>query len=249
MWMIRSALRRPLTVMVLIVAIALGAFLAVGNSVCEQLGIPYPEGLPQGHGSRHLPEPQPAGDLRLPALRRHGPGADGRVSHQLLRVPLPLHQRHPSRRVAERAGHGPDEALLSSRAPNMAQAMAETINYVNRSRAFMPPGTVSPFVMRFDTGSVPVGYLVLSSETRSDRRDSGPGAVPRAADVRQPCRAFRRRRRSAAARGRSSSRSIPQRLQSYGMSPDEVVTALTQRQHDQPVGQRAGRRQVSRSCR
>ena len=49
---------------------------------------------------------------------------------------------------------------------NMAQAMAETIEYVNRSQAFMPPGTVSPFVMRFDTGSVPVGYLVLSSETR-----------------------------------------------------------------------------------
>src|SRR6476661_1753087 len=48
---------------------------------------------------------------------------------------------------------------------NMAQAMAETINYVNRSRAFMPQGTVSPFVMRFDTGSVPVGYLVLSSES------------------------------------------------------------------------------------
>src|ERR1700686_1342659 len=50
---------------------------------------------------------------------------------------------------------------------DMAQAMAETISYVNRARAFMPPGTVSPFVMRFDTGSVPVGYLVLSSETRT----------------------------------------------------------------------------------
>src|SRR5712664_676557 len=50
---------------------------------------------------------------------------------------------------------------------DMAQAMAETGAYVTRSRAFMPPGTVSPFVMRFDTGSVPVGYLVLSSETKS----------------------------------------------------------------------------------
>src|SRR6516165_918599 len=40
---------------------------------------------------------------------------------------------------------------------DMSQAMAETISYVNRSRAFMPPNTVSPFVMRFDTGSVPVG--------------------------------------------------------------------------------------------
>src|SRR5947208_7444141 len=45
---------------------------------------------------------------------------------------------------------------------DMAQAMAETVGYVDRSRAFMPPGTVPPFIMRFDTGSVPVGYLVLS---------------------------------------------------------------------------------------
>src|ERR1700690_4625787 len=50
---------------------------------------------------------------------------------------------------------------------NMAQAMAETVQYVNRSRAFMPPGTVGPFAMRFDTGSVPVGYLVLSSKTKT----------------------------------------------------------------------------------
>jgi multidrug efflux pump subunit AcrB len=50
---------------------------------------------------------------------------------------------------------------------DMAQAMAETVGYVNRSRAFMPPGTVPPFIMRFDTGSVPVGYLVLKSETLS----------------------------------------------------------------------------------
>jgi multidrug efflux pump subunit AcrB len=50
---------------------------------------------------------------------------------------------------------------------DMAQALAETVGYVNRARAFMPPGTVPPFIMRFDTGSVPVGYLVLSSKTRS----------------------------------------------------------------------------------
>src|SRR4029077_9142879 len=50
---------------------------------------------------------------------------------------------------------------------NMASAMAETVQYVNRSRAFMPPGTSGPLVMRFDTGSVPVGYLVLKSETKN----------------------------------------------------------------------------------
>src|SRR6187549_2285600 len=50
---------------------------------------------------------------------------------------------------------------------DMSQALSETISYVNRARAFMPPGTVPPFVMRFDAGSVPVGNLVFSSETRS----------------------------------------------------------------------------------
>src|SRR3954462_15825544 len=40
---------------------------------------------------------------------------------------------------------------------NMAQAMGETIGYVDRSRAFMPPGTVAPFITRFDAGSVAVG--------------------------------------------------------------------------------------------
>ncbi len=48
---------------------------------------------------------------------------------------------------------------------DMGQAMAETTAYVNRSRAFMPPGTVPPFVVRLDGGSAPVGYLVLESET------------------------------------------------------------------------------------
>jgi multidrug efflux pump subunit AcrB len=50
---------------------------------------------------------------------------------------------------------------------DMSQAMAEVVGYVNRSRAFMPPGTVSPFITRFDAGSVPVGQLVFSSQTRS----------------------------------------------------------------------------------
>ena len=48
----------------------------------------------------------------------------------------------------------------------MSQALAQTISYVERARAFMPPGTVSPFVVRFDAGSVPVGYLVFGSDTR-----------------------------------------------------------------------------------
>src|SRR5882672_2924945 len=50
---------------------------------------------------------------------------------------------------------------------DMANAMAETVSYANRARSFMPPGTLPPFVMRYDAGSVPVGQLVFSSETKS----------------------------------------------------------------------------------
>src|ERR1700682_1251203 len=50
---------------------------------------------------------------------------------------------------------------------NMSEALAQTVSYVNRAHAFMPPGTVSPFVIRFDAGTLPVGYLVLSSPSRT----------------------------------------------------------------------------------
>jgi multidrug efflux pump subunit AcrB len=57
--------------------------------------------------------------------------------------------------------------LVFHEGTNMAQAMAETIGYVNRARAFMPPGTVPPFITRFDAGSVAVGQLVFSSATHT----------------------------------------------------------------------------------
>ncbi|HUY35677.1 MAG TPA: efflux RND transporter permease subunit [Pirellulales bacterium] len=108
---------------------------------------------------------------------------------------------------------------------NMAQAMAETIAYVNRSRSFMPPGTVPPDVVRFDAGSVPVGYLVLSSDTRSI------GEM-------QDLALFRVRPMFASLPGVSApppfggnQRTLvvkvdPDRLRSYNLSPDDVVAAL-----------------------
>src|SRR6202162_5247952 len=57
--------------------------------------------------------------------------------------------------------------LVFHEGADMAQAMAETIGYVNRARAFMPPGTVPPFVTRVDAGSVAVGLLVFSSATHT----------------------------------------------------------------------------------
>jgi multidrug efflux pump subunit AcrB len=50
---------------------------------------------------------------------------------------------------------------------DMSQALSEVVAAVNRSRAFMPPGAVPPFIARVDPGGLPVGMLVFSSETRS----------------------------------------------------------------------------------
>lgn len=50
---------------------------------------------------------------------------------------------------------------------NMSTALSEVVGYANRSRAFMPPGAVPPFITRFDAGSVAIGQLVFASQTRS----------------------------------------------------------------------------------
>jgi hypothetical protein len=49
---------------------------------------------------------------------------------------------------------------------DMSQAMGEVVNYANRARSFMP-GSVPPFIMRYDVGGVPVGQLIFSSPSRS----------------------------------------------------------------------------------
>jgi multidrug efflux pump subunit AcrB len=50
---------------------------------------------------------------------------------------------------------------------DMSEAAAQVVGYVNRARAFMPPGAVPPFIVRYDAGSVPVGQLVFSSPIRT----------------------------------------------------------------------------------
>jgi len=51
---------------------------------------------------------------------------------------------------------------------NMAQAAAELSALSNRIQAAFPQGSQPPFVIRFDASSLPVGQLVLSSKTRSN---------------------------------------------------------------------------------
>lgn len=51
---------------------------------------------------------------------------------------------------------------------NMAQAAAELSALSNRIQAAFPPGSQPPFVIRFDASSLPVGQLVLSSKSRTN---------------------------------------------------------------------------------
>jgi multidrug efflux pump subunit AcrB len=51
---------------------------------------------------------------------------------------------------------------------NMAQAAAELSAFANRIQAVFPPGSQPPFIIRFDASTLPVGQLVLSSPIRSN---------------------------------------------------------------------------------
>lgn len=118
---------------------------------------------------------------------------------------------------------------------NMANAMAEVISYVNRSRSFMPPGTLPPFVMRYDAGSVPVGQLVFTSEGRSLNEI-------------QDLALFKVRPMFAALPGVSAPpplggnqrtvviKADPERLRSYNITADEIVMAIAKNNPILPAG-------------
>ncbi len=50
---------------------------------------------------------------------------------------------------------------------DMGQAMAQVVAMSDRAMSWMPKGTLPPMIMRMDAGSVPVGYLVFESDTTS----------------------------------------------------------------------------------
>src|SRR5215216_2851731 len=205
---IRFALRHPYTVMVAVVAIVVGSFLAVRRMKIDI----FP-------------------DLNLPVIYVAQPygGMDPAQMEGLLTNYYEYHFLYIGGIHHVESKNIQGVALMKlffHPGTDMSQAMAETIGYVTRSRAFMPPGTVSPFVMRFDVGSIPVGYLVLRSETKSI------GEI-------QDQALFKVRPMFASLPGVSapppfggSQRTVvirlnPDRLRSYKISPDEVISALT----------------------
>src|SRR3954454_8784561 len=120
---------------------------------------------------------------------------------------------------------------------DMAEATAQTVAYCNRALAVMPNGSLPPYVVRLDAGSLPVGYLVFSSKTR------GVGQL-------QDLALYRVRPMFSGLAGISSPpafggnvRTIdinvaPDRLRSYDRPPPGRRRGDRPRQLYQPVGQR-----------
>lgn len=207
MGLITFALRRPYTVMVGIAAVVIGCVLALRSMPVDI----FPK-------------------LNLPVIYVCQPygGMDPAQMEGLVTNYYEFHFLYINgiQRVESKSIHGVAlMKLVFHPGTNMPQAMAETVTQVNRSRAFMPTGTVPPFVMRFDTGSVPVGYLVLSSETRELKEI-------------QDAALFKVRPLFASLPGVSTpppfggnQRTIvvridPGRLRAYGLSPEEVASSL-----------------------
>src|SRR5881275_1079057 len=144
--LVSTALRRPVTLVVLVVAIILAGVLGalrMPRDIFPDLGVPVLY-VAQPYGGM---DPAQMEGFITNYYEYHFlyiNGIEHVESKSIQGVALIKLQFHPG--------------------TDMSRAMAETVSYVNRSRAFMPAGTIPPFIMRFDAGSVPVGNLVFYSD-------------------------------------------------------------------------------------
>jgi multidrug efflux pump subunit AcrB len=217
MWLIRLALRRPITIIVIVAAIALSSILAVVRTridIFPTLDLPV------------IYVAQPYGGMSPQQM-------EGFISYY-----YEYHFLYINGIESVEAKSIQSTALLRLSfhpGTNMSEALAQTVSYVNRAHAFMPPGTVSPFVIRFDAGTLPVGYLVFSSPSRtlSEIQDLALNRV-------RPVFATLPGVSSPPPFG-GNQRTIvinvdPQKLHAYGLAPDNVVQALTTGNSIQPAG-------------
>ena len=207
MWLLRAALRHPISVIVVVIGIALCSILALVRmpvDIFPNLNLPVIY-VAQPYGGMSPAQMEGYLVYYYEYHFLYITGIESVESKSIQNVGLLKLTFHPG--------------------TDMSQAAAQTVGYVDRSRAFMPPGTVSPFIMRFDAGSVPVGYLVFSSATRSvgEIQDLALNRVrPLFATLPGV---------SAPPPFGGNQRTIvvsvdPDRLRAYRMSPEEVIQAL-----------------------
>jgi multidrug efflux pump subunit AcrB len=215
--LIISALRHPVTILVTVIAILFFSYLAIRNTkvdIFPRLGLPT------------VYVAQPYGGLSPDQMEGF---ITSYYEYHFLYITGVKYVDSKSIQGA---------ALLKiefNEGTDMSQAMAEVVGYVNRARAFMPPGTVPPFITRFDAGSVPVGQLVFRSDTRS---------LGEIADL----ALFRVRPMFSTLPGVSAPPPFggnqktvvvtvdPEKIRAYDLSPDQVVQALVKFNSITPAG-------------
>jgi multidrug efflux pump subunit AcrB len=118
---------------------------------------------------------------------------------------------------------------------DMAQAAAEVSTQVSRAMGFLPPGAVPPQVVRFDGSSLPIGQLVFESDKRSI------GEVQNLVMTRIRPQFVSIPGITAPAPFGGNVRSIvvkvnPDLMQSYGLSEEQVMTAIAKNNLPSPAG-------------
>jgi len=118
---------------------------------------------------------------------------------------------------------------------NMAQAAAEVSTFSNRAQASFPNGSQPPFIIRFDASTLPVGQLVLTSNKRTNNElldlanvyvrssfTSIPGLIspaPFGGNVRTIV-----------------IKADPELLRAHNLTPDQLVAALRDNNQTSPAG-------------
>jgi len=207
MWLVFTAMRRPITILVAMVSVALAAVTAIREmkvDIFPTLGAPAIY-VAQPYGGMDPSQMEGYLTYYYEYHFLYITGIEHVESKNIQGVALMKLVFHPE--------------------TDMSQAMAEVVGYVGRARAFMPTGAVPPFIMRFDAGSVPVAQLVFSSTTRT---------VPEMQDIAlnrvRPIFATLPGVSAPPPFG-GSQRTIvvrvdPEKLRQYRLSPDEVVFAV-----------------------
>ena len=217
MWLVRGALRRPYTVVVAALAILLASGLALRRApvdIFPDLGVPVIYVVqPYAGMSPSQMEAQLTGYYEYHFL--YIAGLEHIESESIQGMAILKLYFHPG--------------------TDIAQSLAQTTSMAFRATSFMPAGTLPPFIVRFDAGSIPVAQLVFSSDQRSD------------AEI-QDQALFKVRPMLATLPGVSAPppsggkvRTIevyldPAKLRAYQLSPDDVAQALAHANLTLPAG-------------
>ncbi len=215
--MVRAALKRPITVIVLFIGLLLFSVMAVRTipiDIFPKLNLPTIYVIEQYGG--------------MSAKQMEGFFAT-RMQDQFLYVT-------GIKNIESRNIQGLSLIRLTFyESTNMAEASAQVALQVSRSQAFFPPGALPPQVVRFDASSLPVGELVFSSKTRS-LKDIFDLALTRVRPMFATVPGM-----SAAPPFGSNARTVlinvdPEKLRTLNMSPDEVVEAISKNNAISPSG-------------